>query len=325
MFERYTQKARRVLFSSRAEAQIAGSKSIESEHLLLGLLREDSDLFAAITNLNLTEEALRQRIEAAHPAGNSLPRDTDLRFSDECKCILFYAAEESRRLGDKHIGTEHLMLGMLCEDGSLAAKLLRQHGADPRAIRKTFATGEPTHPRQSGLGPRRLRSLLDLTREKLASLRVSPAPGRLRPAGIEFHKFSEKARRVILFARYEARNLGASAIEPEHMLLGITHEMSYSALQNVAEAIRKSARDSSETTAESDLPLSERTKQVLATARNEATRREVERIRPEHILFGIASEAESPAARILHDHGVDAAQICQAIEDAASRPDPLQT
>lgn len=324
MFERYTHKSRQMIFLARAEAQAVGSPYIESEHLLLGLLHEDSDLFAAITDLDLSEEALRLQVQAVHPAGESLPKDSDLPLSNECKRILAYAYEESQRLGDRHLGTEHQLLGILREEGCLAAKLLRQRGANLRAIRKTLAIGVPAHPLPSEPEPQRLRSLLDRAREKVAALRMSPAPGRLSPAGIEFHKYSEKARRVIFFTRSEAQQLGAMAIDPEHLLLGITREMTsaHSLLQSAAEAIRENARNGPKVTAASSgLPLSERSKQVLIEAAEEATRCEAGKVRPEHIWFGIASEAESFATRTLRDYGADVARIRQAIEDDTTQPD----
>jgi ATP-dependent Clp protease ATP-binding subunit ClpA len=329
MFERYTEKARRTIFFARYEAIQCGSPYIESEHLLLGLLREDSALFTAITNLDLNEDTLRQQIVAAHPAGKVLPKDTDVPLSNECKRILAYTAEESVLLGDRYIGTEHLLLGILRDDGSFAAKLLRQCGADLTTIRKTFANGIPANPGPSGPAPQPFRAMLDQARKKMAALRIGPTPGPLSRAG--FHKFSEKARRVIFFARYEARQLGAPAIEPEHLLLGVTREMAsaYSAFLpalRIAEAIRENARKGIEATStSSDIPISARTKQVLSAAQEEAARCGTERVRPEHLLFGIASEEESFAARTLRDQGVDIAQIYQAIDDTASKRDPSRS
>src|SRR5262249_40921284 len=101
MFERYTEKARRVIFFARYEASQFASPYIETEHLLLGLVREDKAL--ALRFLRGAEfESLRGQIEAKSPAGNKpISTSVDLPLSNECKRVLAYAAEEAVRLSHK--------------------------------------------------------------------------------------------------------------------------------------------------------------------------------------------------------------------------------
>src|SRR6516164_7148372 len=106
MFERYTEKARRVIFFARYEASQFGSPYIETEHLLLGVLREDK----ALTHRFLSDtpaESLRRQIEAATTKGEHIATSVDLPLSNEGKRALAYAAEEAERLSHRHIGTEH--------------------------------------------------------------------------------------------------------------------------------------------------------------------------------------------------------------------------
>ena len=123
MFERYTEKARRVIFFARYEASQFGSPYIETEHLLLGLLREDKAISTrAIPNLDV--EFLRQEIERATLNRPKVPTTVDLPLSNECKRVLAYAAEEAQSLSHDHIGTEHLLVGLLREQTGFAARLL---------------------------------------------------------------------------------------------------------------------------------------------------------------------------------------------------------
>jgi ATP-dependent Clp protease ATP-binding subunit ClpC len=149
MFERYTEKARRVIFFARYEASQFASPYIESEHMLLGLVREDKAL--AHRFLRGTDfESMRNQIEARSPAkGKPTPTSVDLPLSNECKRALAFAAEEAERLAHKHIGTEHLLLGLLREEQSFAAELLRGHNVQLEVMRKelkTFAQGMSVQP-----------------------------------------------------------------------------------------------------------------------------------------------------------------------------------
>jgi ATP-dependent Clp protease ATP-binding subunit ClpC len=135
MFERYTEKARRVIFFARYEASQFGAHAIEAEHILLGLLRDDKQLVQLLfLRPTSTVKAIRDEIEAATPPENKVSASVDLPLSVTAKRVLSYAAAESDRLGDRHIGTEHLMLGLLCEDGSLASRLLVEHGVTAEKI-----------------------------------------------------------------------------------------------------------------------------------------------------------------------------------------------
>jgi len=126
MFERYTEKARRVIFFGRYEASQFGSPYIETEHLLLGLLREDK----ALANRFLRSQvaSVRHQIEGQTTVREKVSTSIDLPLANESKRVLAYAAEEAERLGDKHIGTEHLFLGLVREEKCFAAQILQERG-----------------------------------------------------------------------------------------------------------------------------------------------------------------------------------------------------
>src|SRR5213083_2210825 len=139
MFERYTERARRVIFFARYEASQFGSTTIETEHLLLGLIREDKNLTNRFLRNHSSIESIRKEIEGRTTIREKVSTSIDIPLSNECKRILAYAAEEAERLKHRFIGTEHLLLGMLREEQSLASQILRGHGLDVSAIRQQMA------------------------------------------------------------------------------------------------------------------------------------------------------------------------------------------
>jgi ATP-dependent Clp protease ATP-binding subunit ClpA len=143
MFERYTEKARRVIFFARLEASRFGSPYIETEHLLLGLLREDKALSNRFLRSHASVESIRKQIEDHTMPGDKVSTSVDLPLSNESKRVLGYAAEEAGRLGQKHIGTEHLLLGLLREEQCFAAQILQERGLRLAQIREQL--GQEPH------------------------------------------------------------------------------------------------------------------------------------------------------------------------------------
>ncbi|AEP12650.1 ATP-dependent Clp protease ATP-binding subunit [Chloracidobacterium thermophilum] len=137
MFERYTEKARRVVFFARYEAGQFGAPAIDAEHLLLGLLREDKALANRFfLKAHLTLDGVRRDIEARTVRRERTTVAMDLPLSPEAKRILVHAAEEAERMNLRAIGTEHLLLALLREENTLAARILYEHGLRPQAIRE---------------------------------------------------------------------------------------------------------------------------------------------------------------------------------------------
>jgi uncharacterized damage-inducible protein DinB len=137
MFERFTEKARRVIYFARYEASNVGSPYIESEHLLLGLLREDK----VLTNHFLrapyeSVESIRKQIDDRTMIRPKASTSVDLPLSNECKRVLAYAAEEAHGFSHRHIGTEHLLLGLLREEKCFAAEILQDRGLRAPSIRE---------------------------------------------------------------------------------------------------------------------------------------------------------------------------------------------
>jgi hypothetical protein len=139
MFELFTENARRVIFFARYEASQYGSPYIETEHMLLGLLREDQALIGRFLGPTDVAAAIRTEIERQITSRERISPSIEVPLSHKSKQVLTLAAEESDRLGHRHVGTEHLLVGLLRVEDSLAAKLLRERGLKPGAIGEQLA------------------------------------------------------------------------------------------------------------------------------------------------------------------------------------------
>jgi ATP-dependent Clp protease ATP-binding subunit ClpC len=127
VFERYTENARRALFFARHETSRLGGTAIETEHLLLGLMR-DADAVVAKIFAPLPLESIRRELEKGSLFREKTPTSVELPFSRETKRVLNFAAEEADRLLHHSIGPEHLLLALLREEKSPAAVILTTHG-----------------------------------------------------------------------------------------------------------------------------------------------------------------------------------------------------
>jgi ATP-dependent Clp protease ATP-binding subunit ClpC len=129
MFERYTEKARRVIFFARYEASLFGANAIDAEHILLGIFREDKQLAQRFFRSPAsTVESIRKQIEGRTALRDRIPQSIDLPLSQSARRVLSFAADESDRFQNRHIGTEHLLLGILREEKSPAAEMLYERG-----------------------------------------------------------------------------------------------------------------------------------------------------------------------------------------------------
>jgi len=146
MFERYTERSRRVIFFARYEALQYGSQVIAPEHILLGLMREDKTLSARFFPFRhaLTVDSIRRDVEERIVLRDRIPQSSELHLSAATKQILFYANDESRQLKNRHIGPEHLLLGIVREEKSVAAEILFGYGLRLPDVREELS-------RQSGI------------------------------------------------------------------------------------------------------------------------------------------------------------------------------
>src|SRR6059036_3831127 len=137
MFEKYNEKARRALFFARYEASKLGSKVIESEHLLLGILREGEDIIKEIfARFNVKPEEVRREIEGDRIFVERISSTAELPLSEESKKILAYASHEAESMMHPYVGTEHLLIGLLRVAGCVAGRLLTARGFNLYGVRE---------------------------------------------------------------------------------------------------------------------------------------------------------------------------------------------
>jgi ATP-dependent Clp protease ATP-binding subunit ClpC len=137
MFDRFTDRARKVMALAREEARRFNHEYIGTEHILLGLVKEGSGVAAnVLQNLDIELKKIRLEVEKIVQSGSDLVSVGQLPFTPRVKKVLEYAMEEARALGHNYIGTEHLLLGLLREQEGVAAQVLLNLGVKLEDVRE---------------------------------------------------------------------------------------------------------------------------------------------------------------------------------------------
>src|SRR4029078_11625791 len=187
MFERYTERSRRVIFFARYEALQYGSPVISPGHVLLGLLREEKALSAIYFPYTptISPDKIRRDIEERIVVRDRMPQSSELHLSADTKRVLVIANEESRLLKQRNVSPEHVLLGIIRHSTSIAAEVLASYGLRPQDVRDQImrrgdgirgATLLPPASR-SGNEENKTPSLTEYTRD----LTASAADGKLDP------------------------------------------------------------------------------------------------------------------------------------------------
>ncbi|HTJ72423.1 MAG TPA: Clp protease N-terminal domain-containing protein, partial [Actinospica sp.] len=136
MFERFTDRARRVVVLAQEEARMLNHNYIGTEHILLGLIHEGEGVAAkALESLNISLEAVRQQVEEIIGQGQQAPSG-HIPFTPRAKKVLELSLREALQLGHNYIGTEHILLGLIREGEGVAAQVLVKLGADLNRVRQ---------------------------------------------------------------------------------------------------------------------------------------------------------------------------------------------
>lgn len=165
MFERFTERARRVVVLAQDEARGLRHNYVGTEHILLGLLREEEGVAALVLEgLGITTEEVRSEIERLIGPGNE-PLTGQIPFTPRAKKVLELSLREAMVLGHSYIGTEHILLGIARENSGVASRILLDHDADAEKIRTAVIAALGVEPpakwsEQLGQVPREPRSFL---------------------------------------------------------------------------------------------------------------------------------------------------------------------
>ncbi|HON75834.1 MAG TPA: ATP-dependent Clp protease ATP-binding subunit, partial [Dermatophilaceae bacterium] len=159
MFERFTDRARRVVVLAQEEARMLNHNYIGTEHILLGLIHEGEGLAAkALENLDISLAAVREQVTDIIGKGQSAPTG-HIPFTPRAKKVLEYSLREGLQLGHTYIGTEHILLGLIREGEGVAAQVLVKLGADLNKVRQQVIQllagyqGQPGEKSAAGVGP----------------------------------------------------------------------------------------------------------------------------------------------------------------------------
>ncbi len=137
MWQRFTERARKVILLGQEEAQRMGSSRVDTEHLLLGLVREQEGVAAQVLDkLNVSVSKVRHEIENEVMPAPPEPLSAEPKLTPRAKRVLELAADEARRMKHNYIGTEHLLLALLREKDGVAARVLRKFGLTLEKVRQ---------------------------------------------------------------------------------------------------------------------------------------------------------------------------------------------
>jgi ATP-dependent Clp protease ATP-binding subunit ClpA len=137
MWQRFTERARKVVFYSQEEAQKYGEGYVSTEHLLLGIIREDDCVAARVLDrLGVSRNRVRAEVEKQLPRQEPRPNQ-DMTLTPRAKRVIDLAYDEARNLNNNYIGSEHLLLGLVKEGDGLAGKVLAKLGVDLEGARRT--------------------------------------------------------------------------------------------------------------------------------------------------------------------------------------------
>jgi hypothetical protein len=186
MFERFTDRARRVVPLAQEEAKRLDHNYIGTEHLLLGLIREGEGIAAkAMESLGISLDAVRQQVEEIIGRGQQAPSG-HMPFTPRAKKVLELSLREALQLGHDYIGTEHILLGLIREGDGVAAQVLIRLGADLNRVRQQvilllYQSKEPRlarRPAEEGAPLPEVQARLDAVEDWLAAVeqRVGTGP-----------------------------------------------------------------------------------------------------------------------------------------------------
>jgi len=290
-FNDFNDLAKRVLAFAQDEAQRFNHAYIGAEHLLLGLSREPNGLAAvALESVGATLPKLRAAAESVIGRGQTNVEKVEL--SETAKSAISKARFEARKLGHSHIGTEHLLLGLV-RGGGIPMALLRSLEIEPDRVRDEViaAMGEP-----------------------------QPEP--------TWDHLDADSRKVMTLARQEAIQNGHSHIGTEHLAIALrlhrtpALEKIWAQLPVDAEALRRRIEVAVPPTLGGPMPTRLRTTPrmgtILTMARVLAAKRKQEEISPEVFLMALANEGDGVGAQVLASFGATAERIREIVDGQAS-------
>ena len=317
-FDKFTERARHVLSSAQEEAQRLQHPYIGTEHLLLGLLHDETNVATAILrNMHVDLVKIRDAVEFIISHGDHIITGPHIGLTPRAKKVIELAVDEARRLNHHYIGTEHLLLGLVREGEGIAAGVLESLGVRLENARTetihTLAKTQtplnetpPTQPEQPSNTP--LRTTTEPVKPRTTVIVQTKS---LRPYGS--YPFTEQSHTILVNAHEEALRFQHTYIGTEHLLLGMVSEgegVAGVVLQNLGvelTRVRKAVEfiiGRGDRIVLGEIGLTPRSKKILQLASEEAKHMNNAYIGTEHLLLGMVTEGEGIAAGVLSSLGV---------------------
>jgi ATP-dependent Clp protease ATP-binding subunit ClpA len=299
-FDKFTERARKVLTFSQEEAQRFNHNYIGTEHLLLGLLREGEGVAARVlTNMGIELDKVRDAVGFIIGRGDRMVMG-EIGLTPRAKKVIELAVDEARRLNHQYIGTEHLLLGLVREGEGVAAGVLKSLGLS-----------------------------LDRVRAQVIHVLSQPT-GYVAPTPTTEAKlaYSADARRAFALAQGEAGRLDHSYLGTGHVLLGLLAEGKGAAaraltglglgLEATRAGLARATWPAEE--AETEVGLTARLERALGLATAVARRRNAESVATGHLLLGLLTEGDNAAVGVLQLLGTSPGVLRAAVETEMDRP-----
>jgi ATP-dependent Clp protease ATP-binding subunit ClpA len=319
MYERFTDRAKKVIQLANEEAQRFNHEYIGTEHILLGLIKESGGVAAnVLRHLGIDLRKVRLQVVRIVQSGPDMATMGKLPQTPRAKKVIEYTMEEARNLNHNYVGTEHILLGLLREEEGVAAQVLMNLGLNLKDVRAEVLRLVGRDPdiadriRPGGAVPSAGRR----EREAAAS----------NPSGYSLYsRFSERARKAMQLAYREAARLRDEYVGTHHFLLALIALDKCAAvdllkrrkvdLQRVRSDLDRLSPASTESLPEDDLPHTPKAKKVIEFAIDESRSLGHANIGTEHILLGLLREDENPAAQILFNHGLELSEMREEVRN----------
>jgi len=331
-FDKFTERARKVLSLAQEEAQRFQHNYIGTEHLLLGLVREGEGVAAKVlSNLGVELNKARSAVEAMIGRGDRIVPG-QIGLTPRAKKVIELAVDEAHRLNHHYIGTEHLLLGLVREVDGIAAQVLQSLGVNlvkvrTQTIQVLSQSGRPQKTEASSQLRDALKALDIILREKEAALQQQEygLAAELRACEVELRE--RIARRESDWHR-ERDNMEIEQ-EPGEENVSSTQQP----LQDDADKVQELNQEEKNFIQTPGVPsqddrdrfdkFTERARKVLSLAQEEAQRFQHNYIGTEHLLLGLIREEEGVAAKVLSNLGVELNKVRSAVEFIIGRGDRI--
>jgi hypothetical protein len=226
MFERFTDRGRRVVELAQEETKRLNHTYIGTEHILLGLLREGDGVAAtALESLGISLDVVRQQVEELIGRGEQAPSG-HIPFTPRAKKVLEFSLRESQQLGHNYIGTEHILLGLIREGDGVAAQVLVSLGADLNGVRQQVIQLLQGHPADEPVSARSatrvlrllptVQARLEAVEQRLAAIEQRMSAG---PDTSDLDKQIDRARGERLAAADAEEHEQAAALRDREKIL----------------------------------------------------------------------------------------------------------